>query len=87
MAKLSILFYPSPVILKKSLPVTSIDGELQRFIDDMVETMYAAQAWGLPLPKWGHSGGSSSWTLLRIARLRGPWPLLIPCWLLPKGES
>src|SRR5574337_2178270 len=42
MAKLPILLYPSPVIRKKSRLITSIDGELQRFIDDMVETMYAA---------------------------------------------
>ena len=53
MAKLSILLYPSPVILKKSLPVTSIDGALQRFIDDMVETMYAAPGMGLAAPQVG----------------------------------
>jgi len=53
MAKLSILLYPSPVIRKKSLPVTSIDGELQRFIDDMVETMYAAPGMGLAAPQVG----------------------------------
>lgn len=53
MAKLSILLYPSPVIRKRSLPVTSIDGELQRFIDDMVETMYAAPGMGLAAPQVG----------------------------------
>lgn len=53
MAKLPILLYPSPVIRKKSLPVTSIDGELQRFIDDMVETMYAAPGMGLAAPQVG----------------------------------
>lgn len=53
MAKLPILFYPSPVIQKKSLPVTSIDGELQRFIDDMVETMLAAPGMGLAAPQVG----------------------------------
>lgn len=53
MAKLSILLYPSPVIRKKSVPVTSIDGELQRFIDDMVETMYAAPGMGLAAPQVG----------------------------------
>lgn len=53
MAKLPILLYPSPVIRKKSLPVTSINGELQRFIDDMVETMYAAPGVGLAAPQVG----------------------------------
>ena len=53
MAKLQILFYPSPVIRKKSLPVTSINGDLQRLIDDMVETMYAAPGVGLAAPQVG----------------------------------
>ena len=53
MAKLPILFYPSPIIRKKSALITSIDGELQRFIDDMVETMYAAPGMGLAAPQVG----------------------------------
>jgi peptide deformylase len=53
MAKLPILIFPSPIIRKKSLPITSINGELQRFIDDMVETMYAAPGVGLAAPQVG----------------------------------
>ena len=53
MAKLPILLYPSPIIRKQSLPITAIDGELQRFIDDMVETMYAAPGMGLAAPQVG----------------------------------
>ncbi len=53
MAKLPILLYPSPIIRKRSLPVASIHGELQRFIDDMVETMYAAPGVGLAAPQVG----------------------------------
>jgi len=53
MAKLRILIYPSPVIRKKSLKVTSINGELQRLIDDMMETMYAAPGVGLAAPQVG----------------------------------
>ncbi|MBI3781441.1 MAG: peptide deformylase [candidate division NC10 bacterium] len=53
MAKLPILIYPSPVIRKKSLKVTSINGELQRLIDDMMETMYAAPGVGLAAPQVG----------------------------------
>src|SRR5574337_1213701 len=53
MARLPILLFPSPIIRKKSLPITSIDGELQRFINDMVETMYAAPGMGLAAPQVG----------------------------------
>ncbi len=53
MAKLPILIYPSPVIRRKSLKVTSINGELQRLIDDMMETMYAAPGVGLAAPQVG----------------------------------
>lgn len=53
MAKLPILLYPSPLIRKKSLPVTSINGELQCLIDDMVETMYGAPGVGLAAPQVG----------------------------------
>ena len=53
MAKLPILIYPSPIIRKKSLSITSIDGEIQRLIDDMMETMYAAPGVGLAAPQVG----------------------------------
>jgi peptide deformylase len=53
MARLPILLYPSPVIRRPSVPVTSIDGNLQRFIDDMVETMYTAPGVGLAAPQVG----------------------------------
>ena len=53
MAKLPILLYPSPIIRKKAVPVTSVNGDLQRLIDDMVETMYAAPGVGLAAPQVG----------------------------------
>lgn len=53
MAKLPILLYPSPLIRKKSLPVTSINGELQRLIEDMMETMHSAPGVGLAAPQVG----------------------------------
>lgn len=70
MAKLPLLLYPSPVIRKKSLPVTSIDGELQRFIDDMVETMHAAPGVGLAAPQVG--------ALTRVIVLDPPDDLALP---------
>lgn len=70
MAKLPILLYPSPVIRKKSASVTSIDGKLQRFIDDMVETMRAAPGVGLAAPQVG--------TLKRVVVFDPPEELKLP---------
>ncbi|WP_337288648.1 peptide deformylase [Candidatus Methylomirabilis sp.] len=86
MAKLPILLYPSPVIRKKSLSVTSINGELQRFIDDMVETMHAAPGMGLAAPQVG--------TLKRVivldppddVGLTGPLALINPVLIGGEGQ-
>ena len=47
MAVLTILEYPEKLLRHKAQPVENIDGELQRFIDDMGETMYRAPGIGL----------------------------------------
>lgn len=47
MAKLPILIYGSPILRKKAKAVERVDGVLQRLIDEMVETMYAAPGMGL----------------------------------------
>lgn len=47
MAVLEIMKYPSPVLSEKALAVEQIDSELQKLIDDMIETMYAAPGVGL----------------------------------------
>jgi peptide deformylase len=44
---LPILTYGHPILRKPTRPVTGFDGELDRLIDDMVETMYAAPGVGL----------------------------------------
>jgi peptide deformylase len=53
MAIISILKYGEPLLLEKSLPVEKIDEEIRRLIDDMVETMYAAEGIGLAAPQVG----------------------------------
>ncbi|MBI3989084.1 MAG: peptide deformylase [candidate division NC10 bacterium] len=53
MGKLPVLLYGSPILRQKSLPVQTIDGGLQTFIDDMIETMYAAPGVGLAAPQVG----------------------------------
>jgi len=37
-----IVTYPDTVLRERAEPVTNIDGEIQRLIDDMIETMYHA---------------------------------------------
>lgn len=47
--------YPEKVLKRTAAPVEEIDGGLQRLIDDMVETMYAAPGIGLAAPQVGES--------------------------------
>ena len=47
MATLEIKKYPDEVLRKKTETVNEFDDGLQRLIDDMVETMYAAPGLGL----------------------------------------
>jgi peptide deformylase len=55
MAVRPICAYPEGVLRQKAQPVESIDDELQRLIDDMIETMYAAPGIGLAGPQVGVS--------------------------------
>ena len=47
MAKLTILEYPNPRLRIKAVPVEDVDDNIRRFIDDMFETMAAANGIGL----------------------------------------
>lgn len=47
MAKLPIITLPDPLLRETSKAVETIDADLQRLIDDMLETMYAAPGVGL----------------------------------------
>jgi peptide deformylase len=55
MAVLPIVKYGDPVLRTRTLPVTSIDEPLQKLIDDMVDTMYAAPGVGLAANQVGVS--------------------------------
>jgi peptide deformylase len=59
MATLEILHLPDPRLRQKARPVEQFDAELQRLIDDMFETMYAAPGVGLAANQVG--------VLLRLA--------------------
>ena len=52
---LDIKKYPDPVLTKKAKKIKNIDQEIQKLIDDMIETMYAAPGVGLAAPQVGHS--------------------------------
>ena len=47
MARLNILRYPDPRLHTIAKPVASVDARIRQLVDDMLETMYAAQGVGL----------------------------------------
>lgn len=47
MALLPILTFPDPRLAEKAQPVSTVDDEIRQLIDDMFETMYAAEGVGL----------------------------------------
>lgn len=52
---LTIYKYPDPVLRTRAQPVENIDGDLQKLIDSMTETMYKAPGIGLAAPQVGES--------------------------------
>jgi peptide deformylase len=50
-----IVRYPAAVLQTPAAPVTEFNAELDRLIDDMVDTMYAAPGIGLAAPQVGVS--------------------------------
>ena len=47
MTRLTILEYPDPRLRTRAAPVDAVDARLRELIDDMLETMYAANGIGL----------------------------------------
>jgi peptide deformylase len=47
MAKLNILRYPDPRLHTVALPVAQVDENVRQLVDDMLESMYAAEGVGL----------------------------------------
>ena len=47
MALSQILTEPNKILRQKSIPVDKVDLDLQKLMDDMLETMYAAPGIGL----------------------------------------
>jgi peptide deformylase len=53
MALLPIIVAPDPRLKKVAAPVTRVDDEIRRLMDDMLETMYDAPGIGLAAPQLG----------------------------------
>ena len=53
MSILPLVEYPNPLLHEKSKPVTCIDDDLRKTLDDMLETMYADKGVGLAAPQVG----------------------------------
>ncbi len=47
MTRLTILEYPDPRLRTRAVPVDAVDAPMRELIDDMLETMYAANGIGL----------------------------------------
>jgi len=47
MARLPILEYPDPRLRIRAEPVTKVDADIRRFVEDLFETMYSAPGIGL----------------------------------------
>src|SRR3954452_301668 len=50
-----IVKYGDPVLETPAAPITEFDSELQKLVDDMFESMYAAHGVGLAAPQIGIS--------------------------------
>lgn len=55
MSKLPLYEYPHPILHQKAQPVSKVDDQLRKFLDDMLETMYADKGVGLAAPQVGVS--------------------------------
>ena len=55
MAVRSIVLYPDPVLLKPTHEVTEVNEEIRQLIDDLYETMVAAQGIGLAANQIGET--------------------------------
>lgn len=54
MAVLPIIYFENPLLRQKSKRVSSLDGSIQRLIDNMIETMKEKSGVGLAAPQVGN---------------------------------
>ena len=83
MAPLTVRRYGDPVLRRKAEPVTAVTPEIQRLIDQLIETMYHDLGIGLAAPQVGVS--------LRVIALddehgKGPTALINPVITASRGQ-
>jgi len=78
MALLPILHHPDPRLRQKARPVTQFDAALQRLVDDMFETMYAAPGVGLAATQVGVAQRIAVMDCSRDENRREPLVLINP---------
>ncbi len=86
MAVMEIRKYPDKILKQKASPVAALDGDMQKLIDDMIETMYAAPGVGLAAPQ---VGVSKRLAVIDISTKGTEMPLLVlinPVFLLREGS-
>ncbi len=55
MAVLDIKTYPADILKQKAKPINTIDADIQKLVDDMIETMHVSHGIGLAAPQVGVS--------------------------------
>ena len=61
MSLLPLHLLGSPVLRQRSAEINAVDDEVRRLVDDMFETMDAAQGVGLAANQVGRRAGASRW--------------------------
>lgn len=87
MAVIPIRKLPDQVLRQQAEEITEINGELQRLIDDMAETMYAAPGLGLAAPQVGRLDRLIVFDVAhRDGKARDLKVILNPCITQAEGE-
>jgi peptide deformylase len=87
MSVLEIKIYPEKILREKAEPVREFNSELQRLIDDMIETMYSAPGVGLAA---NQVGVSKQVLVVDVSSKEEKSPLIVlinPEIVYAKGES
>lgn len=87
MSCLQICTYPDPVLRRKAEPVTAVDREIRRLIDEMAETMYGAPGIGLAANQVGKASRLIVVDLQRPEYDQGLVVLINPKIVAASGET
>ncbi len=82
-----IVKYPDPILQRQAEPVTEFDEALRTLVDDMFESMYAAQGIGLAAPQIGISKRLTVIDLSNKARPEDKIVLINPEILVHEGKQ